>query len=59
MFRRALEVIGALPQHVVFIDDLVENVIASRSVGIQSYQFSDAATLAKELERDGLLVAGG
>jgi glucose-1-phosphatase len=55
MFRRALEVIGALPQHVVFVDDLVENVIAARSVGIQSYQFTDAPTLAKELERDGLL----
>jgi glucose-1-phosphatase len=55
MFRRALEVIGALPQHVVFVDDLVENVIAARSLGIQSYQFTDAPTLAKELERDGLL----
>jgi glucose-1-phosphatase len=55
MFRRALEVIGALPQHVVFVDDLLENVIAARSVGIQAFQFIDAAKLARELEAEKLL----
>ena len=55
MFRRALEVIGALPQHVVFVDDLLENVIAARSVGIQSYQFIDTPSLVRDLETDGLL----
>jgi HAD superfamily hydrolase (TIGR01509 family) len=55
MFRRALEVIGALPQHVVFIDDLLENVIAARSVGIQAFQFIDAGKLARELEGEKLL----
>jgi HAD superfamily hydrolase (TIGR01509 family) len=54
-FRRALEVIGALPQHVVFIDDLLENVIAARSVGIQAFQFIDAGKLARELEGEKLL----
>lgn len=55
IFRRALEVIGALPQHVVFVDDLMENVAAARSIGIQSYQFIDAEQLRRELKADGLL----
>lgn len=55
MFRRALEVIGALPQHVVFIDDLSENVAAARSVGIRSFQFEGVESLMRDLEREGLL----
>jgi len=55
IFQRALEVIGALPHHTVFIDDLLENVFAARDLGIRAYQFLDSATLMKELERDGLL----
>jgi glucose-1-phosphatase len=55
MFRRALEIIGALPQHVVFVDDLQENVRAAQTLGMQAYQFVDAKTLTAELERDGLL----
>ena len=55
IFRRALEVLGALPQHVVFIDDLIENVIAARSVGMQAFQFVDAQQLTRELTAEGLL----
>jgi putative hydrolase of the HAD superfamily len=55
MFRRALEVIGALPQHVVFVDDLRENVLAARSLGIRSFQFTTAQELAAELVAEGLL----
>ena len=55
MFRRALEIIGALPQHVVFIDDLLENVRAAQTLGMQAYQFVDAKSLTAELEREGLL----
>ena len=55
MFRRALEIIGALPQHVVFIDDLIENVLAARVVGIQAFQFRDAERLARELEAEQLI----
>lgn len=55
IFRRALEVIGALPQHVVFVDDLIENVVAARSVGITAFQFIDTPTLERELIADGLL----
>jgi glucose-1-phosphatase len=55
MFRRALEVIGALPQNVVFIDDLIENVLAARAEGIRSFQFVDAVQLKRELVTEGLL----
>ncbi|MEO8378184.1 MAG: HAD-IA family hydrolase [Acidobacteriota bacterium] len=55
MYRRALEVIGALPHQVVFIDDLLENVHAARGVGLQSFQFVDAQQLTGELVAAGLL----
>ncbi|HEY6141625.1 MAG TPA: HAD family phosphatase [Thermoanaerobaculia bacterium] len=55
IFRRALEVIGALPQHTVFVDDMIENVIAARAVGMKAYQYRDALSLADELNRDELL----
>ena len=55
LFRRALEVIGALPQNVAFVDDLRENVAGARSVGMQAYQFIDAETLERDLRADGLI----
>ena len=55
MFHRALEVIGALPSQAVFVDDLLENVLAARSVGISSYQFRDVFALERALRTDGLL----
>ena len=55
IFRRALEVIGALPQNVVFVDDLLENVLAARSEGLRSFQFVDATQLRRELVAEGLL----
>jgi putative hydrolase of the HAD superfamily len=55
MFRRALEVVGAKAEHVVFIDDLIENVFAARSIGIRSFQFVDTETLLNELTQEGLL----
>ncbi len=58
IFHRALEVIGALPQHVVFIDDLIENVVAARDVGLKAFQFRGSEALLKELEAEHLLVTG-
>jgi glucose-1-phosphatase len=55
MFHRALETIGAQAGDVVFIDDLVENVIAARGIGIRSFQFIDAQELLKQLQGEGLL----
>jgi glucose-1-phosphatase len=55
LFHRALEVIGSTPREAVFIDDLLENVLAARSIGLLSYQFRDAPGLMHELKGDGLL----
>lgn len=59
IFARALEVIGSLPQHAVFIDDLIENVLAAKGLGMKSYQFRDAIQLQRELEDEGLLPRSG
>lgn len=55
LYRRALEVVGALPQQVVFIDDLLENVHAARALGMQAFQFSDSAQLLTTLRSEKLL----
>ena len=57
IFRRALEVVGTLPHHAVLIDDLIENVLAARGVGMRAFQFRDSRTLLQELEAEGLLTA--
>jgi putative hydrolase of the HAD superfamily len=57
IFRRALETIGAAAQDTVFVDDLLENVLAARALGMRAYQFIDARTLTRELEAEGLLGA--
>jgi HAD superfamily hydrolase (TIGR01509 family) len=55
MFQRALEIVGALPQQAVLVDDLLENVLAARSVGMTAYQFRDSFVLERNLTDDGLL----
>ena len=55
IFHRALELVGALQQHAVFIDDSVDNVMSARACGIKAYVFRDSFAMAEELERDGLL----
>ena len=55
LFQRAVEVIGSLPQHVVFVDDLLENVESARGVGMRAYQFTDSLSLLRKLEADGIL----
>ncbi len=55
MFRRALEVVGTLPQHAVLIDDLIENVLSAQSIGMKAFQFRDSSSLLRDLEGEGLL----
>jgi len=55
LFQRALEVIGASPQQTVLVDDLLENVLAARALGLRAFQFRDSATLLRELTEEGLL----
>lgn len=55
IFQRALESIGATAQQTIFIDDLLENVLAARGLGMRAFQFIDARSLTKALEGEGLL----
>jgi len=55
IFRLALKSIGATAQNTIFIDDLLENVLAARAIGMRAFQFSDARSLTNELEAEGLL----
>ena len=55
IFRRALEVVGALPHHAVLVDDLLENVLAARGVGMRAFQFLDSQKLLAELQAEQLL----
>ena len=57
LFQRALEVIGASAQQTVFIDDLLENVLAARALGLHAFQFHDSGSLLRELAAEGLLTA--
>lgn len=55
IFHRATELLGTTPEQIVFVDDLLENVLAARGVGMKAFQFRDAATLTKDLKAEGLL----
>jgi glucose-1-phosphatase len=55
MFRKSLDAISAKPEEAVFVDDLIENVMSARKVGMRSYQFTGARDLETLLENDGLL----
>ena len=55
IFRRAAEILGALPQHIIFVDDLLENVLAARGVGMTAFQFTDAMSMEQTLRGEGLL----
>lgn len=57
IFLRTLDLIGAQPQNAVFIDDLIENVLAARALGIRSFQYVDTPSLTRQLEEEGLLDA--
>ena len=55
MFQRALEIIGALPSQAALVDDLLENVLAARAVGMTAFQFRDTFQLESDLKSAGLL----
>lgn len=55
IYQRAVELLGALPSQVIFVDDLPENVIAAREVGLRAFKFDGARELREELQREELL----
>jgi len=49
---------GIIPEHVIFLDDIEENVIVARSLGITAYHVIDKKsfkTIARDLEQKGIL----
>ncbi|HSN67640.1 MAG TPA: HAD family phosphatase [Thermoanaerobaculia bacterium] len=55
IFQQTLELLGAKPEEVLFVDDLAENVAAARNLGIHAFQFRDAVGLVRDLENAGHL----
>lgn len=55
MFRRALETLGAKAEDVVYIDDLLENVVAARGIGMHAFQYADTPSITRQLEDEQLL----
>ena len=54
-YRRALERLGQPAEHVVFLDDVGENVAAARTLGIDAEQVVGVASARRALEKRGLL----
>jgi len=55
IYQRALEILGAMSSQVLYTDDLVDNVLAARDVGIRAFHFRGAFELIEELEREELI----
>ena len=50
IYRRALDILGAPPERILFIDDRQENVAAAAAAGMKTIRFDGADTLRQELE---------
>jgi putative hydrolase of the HAD superfamily len=48
-YQRALEMLGARPEEVLFIDDKDRNTSAAEALGIASHLHHDAETLVADL----------
>ncbi len=55
IYALAAERFGHAPAAMLFIDDSTANVEAARSCGWQAHHFTDAARLAEELRKHGLI----
>jgi epoxide hydrolase-like predicted phosphatase len=51
IYRYALKKMGVKPSEAVFIDNMEENVVGARKVGIKSIRFTNYRALVKDLKR--------
>jgi 2-haloacid dehalogenase len=58
IFNSFCEKFDLRPEQIIYIDDLPHNVEAARRIGMHAIQFSDPASLRKELLQLGLLGPG-
>jgi putative hydrolase of the HAD superfamily len=54
IYLRALDILGAPPQRVLFIDDRAENAAAAEAVGMRAIRFEGAAELMGQLGELGV-----
>ena len=57
-FQATLEVLGAEPADVIFLDDRPVNVTGAAALGMVSFQFTDARTARADLARHGIAPGG-
>ncbi len=50
IFERALDIIGAVPEQTLFIDDRASNTQAAARLGLRTHTFSTPADLARNME---------
>lgn len=50
IFRTTLAIAGVKPSQAVFVDDMIEHVLAARRLGIRAHQFVGARQLIKDLD---------
>jgi putative hydrolase of the HAD superfamily len=55
IYLRALDILGAPSERVLFIDDRAENAAAAEAVGMKAIRFTGAASLRCELGKLGIL----
>ena len=55
IFQLALETMGAVPAHTLFIDDLEENVQAASAIGIQTIHYTGHRSLWEEFRERAVL----
>lgn len=55
IYKRALEILGLLPEEVFYTDDRPEFIQAARSLGIQGFVFRGVAQLKKDLLDSGVI----
>lgn len=53
-YENAMQCMGAAPSEVVFVDDLVENVLGARAVGIRSFESHSVEETERGLEDCGV-----
>ena len=54
IYHHALRAAAALPEETMFIDDMIDNVLAAASLGIHAFHFTSADELLAEFSRLGL-----
>jgi putative hydrolase of the HAD superfamily len=50
IYRLTLDRLGVTPQQAVFIDDMLENVVAAMALGLRTIRFTSRDALLKELQ---------